>query len=185
MGGLFQNFEAGETVLSQWKKGGVEDEASTTALSATDDQDNPATERVWVAPNDQGARGRDARGDGTFGARRRRNDGTEYVHEGTDFIVKPNQAVKAVTGGYISKLGYPYKDNSDYRYVEITTDDGYKVRQMYVSPRADLKIHSAVSAGEPIGTSQTLQPLYPGITDHVHVEIRKNDILVDPRSLIR
>jgi hypothetical protein len=89
------------------------------------------------------------------------------------------------TEGYISKFGNPYRDDDRYRYVEITTPDGYVVKHMYVDPHKSLKLNSHVYEGDPIGTAQSLQPKYPGITDHIHVEIEKNKAKIDPRTLIR
>jgi murein DD-endopeptidase MepM/ murein hydrolase activator NlpD len=163
-------------------------QAEAMADGGSDDAGSPR----WLSPTGNGVRGVDRRGDGAFGAKRRGSDGEERTHEGVDYIAGPNQNVIAVTDGRITKLGYPYPDNSSYRYVEITTDDGHVVREMYVLPRANMTLNSPVKAGDMIGTSQSLQPLYPGITDHVHLEVRKGEAkqykdkqLVDPRTLIR
>jgi septal ring factor EnvC (AmiA/AmiB activator) len=57
------------------------------------------------------------------------------------------------------------------------------IRQMYV--KTCLPAGSVVRAGDDIGWLQSLQRRYPGITDPVHVEIRRNGVLVDPTTLIK
>jgi septal ring factor EnvC (AmiA/AmiB activator) len=54
---------------------------------------------------------------------------------------------------------------------------------MYV--KTCLPAGSVVRAGDDIGWLQSLQRRYSGITDPVHVEIRRNGVLVDPTTLIK
>lgn len=138
----------------------------------------------FVNPTGNGIRGCDIHGCGEFGASR-----IHGSHRGTDYIAGlgstgTGQDILAVRGGMVSKIGYPYWDDLSYRYVEITTLDGYRIREFYVSPIDGLKRGSLVEAGQVIGTYQSLQRRYPEITDHVHVEIMKNGKHIDPALLI-
>ena len=106
-------------------------------------------------------RGVDIFGSGDFGAPR-----GDRVHTGTDFRC----VVVAPVAGEVTKIGYPYSDDLSYRYVQITDSDGYDVRCFYVDP--SVQVGDRVVVGTEIGTMQSLQGRYPGIIDHVHVEVR-------------
>jgi hypothetical protein len=130
-------------------------------------------------------RGQDSRGCGLFGSSR---DGGARRHAGVDYTAAPGQSVFAVIDGVVSKIGYPYADDLSYRYIEITSQDrhpggkSYVVRQFYVNPGVELGAN--VEAREAIGTYQELGSKYPGVTEHVHVEMRYDGVLVDPTELI-
>lgn len=126
-------------------------------------------------------RGKDTFGEGGFGARR---DGGKRRHQGIDIIAEPDASVVSAVSGTVTKIGYPYGDDLSYRYVEVTTDDGYVVRHFYVSPANGLKVGDRVEAGRTqIGVSQNLDTRYKGITNHVHIEIRDPDgRIIDPTS---
>ena len=61
------------------------------------------------------------------------------------------------------------------------------MRHFYVSKKPGLSVGDAVSAGDVIGTAQSLTVFkeFTGMTEHVHVEIYHNGQLVDPAKLIR
>ena len=86
--------------------------------------------------------------------------------------------------GKVTKIGLPYKGNSKIKYVEITSPLGYVVREFYVDPLTSIRVGSNVATGQPIGNHQSLNARYPGITEHVHVEIMLGGALVDPTTVI-
>lgn len=151
---------------------------ATIPQTPTDNENTQATGPDWPSPTGQDERGCDAFGCGDYGASRGSRD-----HRGIDYAATPGEDVVAVIGGEVTRIGWPYA-NADYRYIEITSDDGYVVREMYVSPDANLVVGSQVTQGEVIGTVQSLQPRYPGITDHIHVEVRENGVVIDPATVI-
>ena len=108
----------------------------------------------------------------------------QRLHEGADYIATPGQDVAAVTSGEITKIGYPYADDLHYRYIKIVTSAGYIIREMYVSPANTIRPGVNVTAGEIIGHQQDLEGRYPGITNHVHIDIQFHGIFVDPTTLI-
>lgn len=106
-------------------------------------------------------RGRDAQGAGYFGAPR-----GDRAHKGVDFVAKPGEPVRAFMAGRVTKLGFPYADKPEFRYVEVTRPNGDKLRHFYVSPT--VQVGDQIAAGEMLGTCQELP--YPGITQHIHFE---------------
>lgn len=115
---------------------------------------------VWQ----MGIRESDSYGSGHFGASR-----GGRTHKGVDLICPAGELVGAPVDGVVTKLGYPYAKHLEYRYVEIT-NNGYAFRVFYVLPT--VQVGDKVKTGDIIGESQDLQPLYPGITDHIHFEIK-------------
>ncbi len=123
-------------------------------------------------------------GCGGYGASR---DGGRRTHAGVDYTGTANQDVKAVISGTV-RVGQPYADGTDsevLRLVEITSFDGSEVvKQMYVGPAAGVQTGSVVIAGQKLGVLQSLQGRYRGITDHGHVEVRRNGAVVNPTTVI-
>jgi murein DD-endopeptidase MepM/ murein hydrolase activator NlpD len=121
----------------------------------------------FINPTGRAPRGHDAFGDGHFGARR---DGGARSHEGVDYAAGANQAVKAPISGRVTKIGYAYGGDSSLRFVQITNPAiGYVARAFYVDPT--VAVGDMLRLGDVIGTVASLQAHYPGITDHVHLEI--------------
>lgn len=131
-------------------------------------------------PTGHEPRGTDAYGEGRFHASR---DGGEREHEGVDYVSVPGQAVEAPISGYVSKIGYAYPDNETLRFVEIENPALHlTARVFYVDP--NVAVGDAVSIGKPIGTADNLQRRYPGITNHVHLEVAERGRKVDAQTLI-
>ncbi len=121
----------------------------------------------FANPTGTAPRGHDDFGDGFFGARR---DGGSRAHEGVDYVATAGQAVHAPMSGYVTKIGYAYAGDTELKFVEITNPAlGYAARAFYVTPAVE--VGQAVRLGQPIGAVESLQGHYPGITDHVHLEI--------------
>ncbi len=118
-------------------------------------------------------RGRDSKGSGYFGASRGRRK-----HMGVDFVHCPGEPTCAFSPGTVTKLGFPYAHDLSFRYVQITDADGYECRYFYVDPCVSLG--DRIRAGQMIGVCQKLGDMYPGITEHVHLEIRRGGEYIDP-----
>jgi murein DD-endopeptidase MepM/ murein hydrolase activator NlpD len=120
----------------------------------------------FMNPTGKGVRGHDGYGHGHFGASR---DGGGRSHEGVDYIAKAGQKVVAPISGYVTKIGYAYAGDS-HRFVEITNPAlKFEARVFYVDP--SVKVGETVRLGDELGTMDTLQKRYAGITDHVHMEL--------------
>ena len=100
-------------------------------------------------------------------------------HNGLDIEAEKGKPVYIPFNGIVTKLGYAYADDLSFRYVEVTSDK-YEVRLFYIDPL--VRLGQNVFEGDVAGTVQTLKDRYKGITDHVHVELRKNDKLLNPEK---
>jgi murein DD-endopeptidase MepM/ murein hydrolase activator NlpD len=152
-------------------------------------------ERVWVGedldgdgrsdfvnPTGHDPRGHDTYGEGEFGARR---DGGSRRHEGVDYMARAGQDVVAPISGYVTKIGYAYADDGNFKFVEITNPAlRISARVFYVNPKVD--VGQPVAMGHTIGTARSLQRKYPGgMTDHVHLEvIDRRGVRVDATRII-
>lgn len=140
----------------------------------------PATRIVWDGrdvdgdgaadfenPTGHAPRATDAFGCGEFGASR---DGGVRHHEGVDYVATAGQVAAAPISGFVTKIGYAYSGDNSLQFVEITNPAiGYVARAFYVQP--GVVVGQALRMGDAIGRVASLQSHYPGITDHVHLEI--------------
>jgi hypothetical protein len=119
-------------------------------------------------PTGQGPRGTDAYGEGAFHAPR---DGGGRRHEGVDYVATAGQAVEAPISGYVTCVGFAYRDDQTLKFVEIENPAlKLTARVFYVDP--EVAVGDSVAVGHEIGHAHTLQRRYRGgITDHVHLEL--------------
>jgi len=103
-------------------------------------------------------------GCGNFGASRAM--GTRK-HRGMDVLSYPGQPVFAPFAGKVRIFNVSEGDNS-LTGIEISGRAG-KVKIMYVNPIVGAT--AQVNAGEQIAVAQSLQTKYPGIADHIHIEV--------------
>jgi len=118
-------------------------------------------------------RGLDPWGSGEFGAPR-----GVRSHKGVDWLCYPGTRIGAPVGGTVTKLGYPYKDDLSYRYVEITDRYGRRWRLFYVFP--DVEVGQVVNRGKIVGESQDISARYRDpkrapMQNHVHLEVLQRD----------
>lgn len=134
----------------------------------------------FANPTGAAPREHDGFGSGAFGASR---DGGARRHAGVDYVATAGQPVAAPISGYVTRIGLPYGDDA-MRYVEISNPAlNYVARVFYVEPTVSLG--QTVALGTPIGSVASLQHRYPGITDHVHLELsHAAGPKLDPNRLI-
>lgn len=108
-------------------------------------------------------RTQDTHGSGEFGASR-----GSRTHRGVDLCAWPGSVVLSMTPGTVTKLGYPYGDDTTWRYVEVTLD-GNRFRYFYLRPM--VIVGQKVEIGDQLGMVQDLRTRYQGITPHYHFEI--------------
>jgi len=129
----------------------------------------------------QWIRGTDEQGQGHYGAPRGKR-----THKGIDIITEKEMPVYAVESGVVTKIGYPYnpddKKKGHLRYVQVSTRDAYKTRYFYVTPW--VRVGDEITAGDVIGESQGLCDIYPGITDHIHFEVKKDGEYINPNEFL-
>jgi len=114
-------------------------------------------------------------GQGHFGAPR-----GSRQHNGQDYVCPPGSTVLSPVSGEVTKLGFPYADDLSFRYVQITDSRGVDHRVFYVDP--EVLAGQIVCIDSPIGKSQDLDKRYPGITQHVHYEIRRGEEYINPEA---
>lgn len=128
----------------------------------------------------------DAAGSGAFGSSR---DGGSRDHQGVDLKVQEGQAVHAPFPANVVRYAYPYADSQDYkglvlRGIEGTDYEGLEMKIFYVDPFAGI-VGAVVPAGAPIAFAQAISQKYGApMTDHIHVELRMNNQLIDPTPFL-
>ncbi|MBF0269332.1 MAG: M23 family metallopeptidase [Alphaproteobacteria bacterium] len=147
-------------------------------------------------------RGDDGMGDGVFGANRDEGE-KKRSHKGVDIVAKPGEPVFSPVDGKVEvrkpdptgrvnngEWIEPYPDDAKKRGklkgVGIITEEGHRVRLLYVDPDAvDLKPGQKVRAGQAIGEAQDLSTVYiKKMTNHVHVDVQKGGVFIDPTGKV-
>jgi len=125
-------------------------------------------------PTPYGRRQPDGAGAGHFGAPR-----GHRKHRGVDFASCVAMAVFAPCSGIISRIGWCYADDPQYRLIEIRAERCV-VSVFYVEP--DVVVGDSVKFGDVIGLAQNISARYAGMnmTNHVHMEM----YLADDQALI-
>jgi murein DD-endopeptidase MepM/ murein hydrolase activator NlpD len=80
-------------------------------------------------------RGIDKYGNGAFGSKR---DGGTRVHNGVDIITRDGFPFFSLNNGTVTKLGWTYKGNAVFRYVQVTHEDKSLWRYLYLCPSVEL-----------------------------------------------
>lgn len=135
----------------------------------------------FVNPTGQEVRKLDAFGYGHYGASR---DGGSRSHAGVDYAGVAGQEVKAPISGRVTRHGYAYgMSDPDLKLVEIVNDAlGISAKVLYINPTVNPG--EFVQVGETVGTLETLQHRYAGITDHVHLEIKDHGERLNTEDVI-
>jgi murein DD-endopeptidase MepM/ murein hydrolase activator NlpD len=141
----------------------------------------PTPQAAWVSPTGLPLRGTDYGGSGHFGASRSRN-GKKGVHKGADYLAKAGQDVGAPTAGLVVREARPSALHPHLSGLLLKTDAGEEVRMFYVDFDRSL-IGKRVHAGQVVGKAQSLKGAYAA-PDHVHTEVWRNGVAIDPSSLI-
>lgn len=125
------------------------------------------------------SRVRDAYGSGQYGASR---DAGVRKHNGIDIIVAPGEKIFSPIKGNIVRQAMPYRDDPNYKGIilkGIQEWDGYEIKIFYIEG-----LFSGQSfATQEIGYAQNLSLKYPGITNHIHVEVKYLGIQIDPFTI--
>lgn len=98
------------------------------------------------------------------------------LHNGIDYQCSPGTEIVAPVTGRVTKIGYPYRNDTATRYVQITDAKGEHHRVFYVEPRC--KAGDAVTFGvSVIGVAQDIAAKYTNghMNNHVHYEVLRPD----------
>jgi len=145
-----------------------------------------------IAPSALGIRGIDAHGSGEFGAPRSRGSAgaswavQRYEHKGVDFIVVPGQNILCPCDAWVTRYGQAYVGDDRFGSIHLDSvdDPDFSLKLFYAQLRIDGALPVRVGAGAPFAMAQDLRQKYSGIIPHVHLEIRRLGVLVDPGSLL-
>jgi murein DD-endopeptidase MepM/ murein hydrolase activator NlpD len=122
----------------------------------------------------QRSRGTDRRwGSGQFGAPR---DNHSRAHRGLDVVASPGDLVFSPVDGNVIREASPYFPFSGVLIQGTGEYASYRVKLFYVR----VFMCGPVRAGTLIGRVEDLRWKYPGITNHVHIEVRRDGKIVSP-----
>lgn len=165
--------------------GGDHTYASITAFmkAAVEYRDRP----IWpgepldfeIFPPVDGAsvRQQDTWGHGAYGSSR----GKFRKHRGVDFAVPAGSYISSPVTGEIDRITAVYNDptlNGPLQAIVVKNFDtpDHEAKILYVKPAVGIYPGAKVTAGVTVlGESQTLQLHYPGITEHIHIQIKNSD----------
>lgn len=123
------------------------------------------------------SRGLDRRyGSGQFGASR---DQGRRRHQGLDILAGAGQPVMCPIDGEVVREAVPYPPFTGILIRGTGEFLGYEVKLFYVK---GLRC-GPCSAGEVIGFAERLAIKYPGIPNHVHMEVRYRGALLSPMDV--
>lgn len=112
-----------------------------------------------------------------------------HTHEGVDLCAYPDTVIVSIAPGVISKIGYPYVGNYEYRYVEVRHVSGLRYRYFYVEP--SVLVGDKVDLLTPLGKAQFIAKRYTNLKErkvminHIHFEIlAPDDTHIDPTGYV-
>lgn len=109
-------------------------------------------------------------GEGAFGAAR-----GSRKHNGLDISATNGQDILSPINGKVTRKSFPYANDLSYTGIVIEGTGIHatiSIKIFYMTPLASV-IGSDVRAGETTGIAQDLTRKYPGITNHIHLEVKK------------
>ena len=161
------------------------------AAQAEPPQSKPQPPELLSPTPDQQTR-KDGHGEGAFGVSR---DKGKRKHNGIDLVAPPGTAITSPVDGTVVTPFDPYPNDPEksgkLKAIRIETKDGHLVDVLYVDvDAAKLKRGTTINKGDPLGPAQDLSSVYPPtdkgpMTNHVHLQIKKDGIYIDPTPLLR
>lgn len=100
------------------------------------------------------------------------------LHQAIDFGAPAGTEVLAAVDGKITSI--VTSDMLDYAVIEIEHADNVKTVYKFIDPAEGLKVGQEVSRGQVIGKISAASGAENADGDHLHFEVWKNDVPVDP-----
>ncbi len=126
----------------------------------------------------QRSRVKDSKGSGQYHASR-----GHRLHKGLDIQTKTGEKIYSPISAKIIRKSRPYKDDSRYSGLYLKGTGiwkGYEMKIFYLKP---ISTFGDIRPGAIIGYAQDLTIKYPGITNHVHFQVKKNGAFINPFDL--
>ena len=155
---------------------GFDDLKNGWRWSGNNDGDNEKNKPIFLNPTGGRLRGRDAQGEGYYGATRRNSKtGNTRPHLGLDFVSDVGQEVVASFDGVAS-----INKGSKGGVILISKDKQYRLWLFYITP--NIQGEQQVTRGQTIGIANDITQKYPGITNHVHgrLDLLGKQNFIDP-----
>lgn len=127
----------------------------------------------------QKSRVKDGYGSGQYGSSR---DKGKREHDGIDIVVAAGEEIFSPIKGEIVREAVPYGNDPNYKGIVIKGIEkwkGYEIKIFY----AEGLFSGMASPSQKIGNAQNIKAKYPGITNHIHLEVRLSGILIDPFTI--
>jgi len=106
----------------------------------------------------------------------------QYVtHEGLDLAAEEGTPVKTVAAGIVTQV---YEDDRLGVTVVVAHSDGYKTRYCNLDRKDTAEEGDEVEAGQVIGKVGRTALFESGDPDHLHLEVWKDDVTVDPNQIL-
>jgi hypothetical protein len=121
------------------------------------------------------SRATDKYGSGQFHAGRTKGK-KRHDHQGLDVQAMPNERILSPIDGEIIREAVPYPPFTGVVIRGTGDYAGYEVKLFYVRGYSC----GPVRSGDLIGTAEDLSIKYPGITNHVHLEVRNQGKVIPP-----
>lgn len=128
--------------------------------------------------HNQGFRGCDVFGCGSFGASR-----GDRLHQGIDIPTVKGEIVFSPISGTVTRFPFPYGDDLRFTGIEIKNET-YSVKIFYL--KATVPAGATVKQGQAIAAAQDITVKYgSGMTNHIHLEVRQTQTgqIIDPTNL--
>jgi hypothetical protein len=125
-----------------------------------------------------------ASGGGAFGASRSQGDRI-YQHQGADLMVPPWRQIYAPADCLVKRIGIAYAGEFRFHSLLLRWQDPVgelEMKILYVWPTVNVGDH--LRARIRCGVAEDLNVRYPDITNHVHVEVRRDGMLIDPLPML-
>lgn len=127
----------------------------------------------------QKTRVRDSYGSGQYGASR---DAGTRKHNGIDIIATPGEKIFCPIKGSIIRETMPYRNDPSFKGIVIKGVDnwlGYELKIFYVEGL----FSGNANESQELGFAQNLTTKYPGIKNHIHLEVKFQGQQIDPFEL--
>ncbi|MEE1154886.1 MAG: M23 family metallopeptidase [Acutalibacteraceae bacterium] len=103
------------------------------------------------------------------------------LHNGVDYAVEKNNQIYSVANGIVISV---FKDNLFGDAIQIDGEDGATVTYYGIKPNDNILKGAQVATGDVLGTATGEVPAENDANSHIHIEIKKDGIYINPQEYI-